>query len=188
MSIYQYFRKNAFEVRRMLTLLCFESVFYGLRRSSQQRGIDYRLPPSWLEKLFNDNLRMSKARLGIRQGGDTRSKHVWSKDELKTFASVVQKSLPLWRFVFRYFQRNEYDQGCSKSIRHQQQFMRLSQECGEVPSDLLERVFERRKKRGGDWTPMAFALDHSRRSIGIKQDYAYNTLRLCYHKAKRLLK
>lgn len=93
--------------------------------------------------------------------------HDWKNEEnQRAFYAKVEELRPLWKFVLDYFVRNEYDSGCTRSIKEDSRFNQLSKGC-TVPDELLSTVFQRKSTRRSELWPLSFALKHAARELGI---------------------
>lgn len=122
------------------------------------------------------------------RGGDTRSEHSWTDEDRMRLALATEVRHSLWAYITNYFERNDYDQGCNRAVKEQERFRELSKDCREVPDDLVAMVFKRQYKSGPAYRPLAFALEHARRELGISYPYSYDALKKAYDKGRKLLR
>ena len=92
-----------------------------------------------------------------RQGGPRRkSSHFKTNEEIKKFARKADELLPLWEFITDCFEKNSYDPESPKIVMIRSEFKELSQNCKQVPQDLMKNVFQRKSNGGARLWPLAF--------------------------------
>jgi hypothetical protein len=122
-----------------------------------------------------------------RGGKNNKSKHFVSDDDYKRLARKGEELIPLWEFITRFFEDLGYDAGCSAMIKRHSRFKELARPCAQIPDDLVNRVFKRKSEAGEKYWPLAFALEHARRELGIEYEYKFWTLKKYYEKGKNLI-
>ena len=131
--------------------------------------------------------------LGLEHGGDRRptDTYHWDDEKRKQLARTVQQlplcnDLPLWEYITEFFQREKYNPQCIRMLSGRS-------ELANVPSELLKVAFEQRRsycekgrKLPRELSPLAFALQHTRITLGIPVD-GFETLKKQYYAGLKLL-
>jgi hypothetical protein len=122
-------------------------------------------------------------------GGPRRKPKDFTPETCERFAKKTQELQPLWEFITEFFETNDYVPSCIKMVRLHEMFEELSSVCnGEVPEDLLKRVFQRERKGGQEYWPRTFALMHAKVELGITNPSAVSTLHEHYYNGSKSLK
>jgi hypothetical protein len=139
------------------------------------------------KRVLDDYWPFVKDRMGISGPGGARREPAdfRADEECAEFARRVNERRPLWKYILKFFEQNGYDAGCPNMLKQSSHFKSLSQNCADVPDDLLKSVFRRKKKTAPEYSPLGFALKHAYLSLGIDRKYHFETLKKRYLRGKK---
>ncbi len=121
------------------------------------------------------------------RGGNRRSEIDLSTDEKRAFVARVDALRPVWKYITKFFDNNEYESGCLRMLADSARFAEITRPCLPAPpADLLVDAFRRRGQTRGktdragflqsqrmpdELSPLAFALTQTAREMGLSEDY-----------------
>jgi hypothetical protein len=130
--------------------------------------------------------RQRKNRLGIKRGGDRRSKYDWNKEgEVESYAQKVEEVLPLCKLIAAKYRENVGDEGWMHALKHLAKFKELSTPYGHVSDRFLSRAADERLAPAARQAK-GLALELARLELGIPQ-YEHETLMKRYKEGKKKL-
>ncbi|MDQ3258895.1 MAG: hypothetical protein M3R15_34370 [Acidobacteriota bacterium] len=118
-------------------------------------------------------------------GGPRNGRYLWTPENRAQFASKVNNLLGLWRYIKQQYRRNGEDEQWIDMLKASARFKNLSNNCHDVPRDLISRV-ARDGKNKRHQEPLALACEHAQRELGIPE-HKPETLRGHYQEGTKSL-